>query len=331
MLPVIGMAEILALLRGSKVIRDGYILLSNNGTQIIGYLKETGSLFGRIQAPLEIAKTPLELGLSALEIKDLQEISDHLQLNTLLTQYGLGVSFATLGVSIASHAIIYKKLKKLEKRLETLEDQMKALGSQIRALKIKNEALDTARFISCFEELEVALSSSHKSRQHMLINTGRDLGIQRSYYETMLEHGQVWYSNELSIDACIEIYNRFTAAMVAKMHVQLFLGEITSAMNLAQSALVKLDQFSFDKKAIFRRRSEYLSQMYDSFTLKEIRSQMIASLNSVPPIYIETKHRIKLFLHECKFIQKNGLSIEEYKENISIFENYSPGLLMIKS
>jgi len=328
-------AQFMGKVLSGEYVRYGGILKDAVTGQVIGHLKEVGSLgkvLGAIPTdPISAISKVIQIGQYAhlshqntQIMQNITQIQSTLEGLQLITSVAALSSVASLGVSIAGFAYVQQRLKKLDSKLDDVLGELRQVKKIVQRSEIKIDALSYSRLQAATEELSIAeAADGEKECIDYARSAETKFRVIKRYYSILLkdDNYNVLGDPELPFPQAIELHSRFIAAMEGELHACFLKGDFGAyRMCLQTNTELAQNICQFDKKAAYHNRlasSLFIEPKLTAIKIKEIHD--IASENFA---------RIRSMNTEINFIQRNNLTPIQYLKGLKEKE---PDLLLLPS
>lgn len=328
-------AQYMTKVLSGEYVRYGGIIKDAATGQIMGHLKEAGSL-GKVLSAIPM--NPISAISDVIQIsqyahlshqntqlmQNITQIQSTLEGLQLTTSVGAIASVASLGISVAGFALVQKRLKRLDSKLDTALFELSQVKKIVQRGEAKIDALGYSRFKAAAEELSIAEDATiENERIEYSRNAEFKFREMKHYYSLLLNNEEYNALNdpELSLPQALELHSRFIASMKGELQACFLRNDLGAYHKCLQNNIELAQKIChFDKKAAYQKRlvSSILSEPKAVATeIKEIHD--IASENFA---------RIRSMSTEVNFIRRNNLTPIQYLKEL---KECAPDILLLPS
>jgi len=335
-IPFVIPAQFMAKVMSGEYVRYGGIIKDVVSGQVVGHLKEAGSLGNKlsvlsvnpyaagIQAAMQTiqyADLSRQLHQLSQEIPQIQSTLEGLQ---LITSVGALASVASLGVCVAGFSTINNKLKKVECKLDDIFGELSQVKKIAQRSEIKLDALSLGRLRAAAEELSHAEEADKEDERIEYARSAEDKFRKiKHYYSILMNEGDynAWNDPELPLPESLELHSRVIAAIQGELYASFLRGDFGAYRSvLEKNTKLAHAICHFDKTTALRNR------VADSFftNTKEVAD----AINRNHSIALENFARIESMGAEASYVQRNNLTPIQY---IKELKQMKPDLLLLPS
>lgn len=328
-------AQFMAKVLSGEYVRYGGILKDSVTGQVVGHLKEAGSLGNVLSAiptnPISAVTGVIQIGQYAhlshqntQIMQNITQVQSTLEGLQLITSVGALASVASLGVSVAGFAFVRKRLKMLESKLDDVLGELSQVKKIVQRSEIKIDALSYSRLNAAAEELSIAeAADGEKECIEYARSAETKFRVIKRYYTILLKDGDynVLADPELPLPEALELHSRFIAAMQGELQACFLRGDLGAyRMCLQTNTELAQDICYFDKNTAYHKRLA-------GSMLTE--TKLVASkIKEIHDIASENFARIRSMSTEVDFIRRNNLTPIQYLKEL---KEKAPDILLLPS
>ncbi len=295
-----------------EYVRYGGIVKEAATGQIVGHLKEVGSIAGQLSSlPITPAHALSQAG-QHVQLAQIQSTLDGLQ---LVSSVGAVASVASLGVSIVGFVAVNNKLKQINSRLDLVMGELSEINKIVSRTELKLEALSYSRLLSAINELQIAENANNnKDRIRLAYSASEKFRELKHNYLLLLNDSgyNAWLDAEFPVNEAVDLHSRCITAIEGETYASFLIGDLGAYrkgleinIGLANSAHLQ------KKKEAYRIRCDSM------FTDTNVLANEVKSGYEISD---ENVKRIESKITELDFIENNKLTTESYRKTLREME-----------
>lgn len=327
-------AQFMAKVMSGEYVRYGGIIKDSVTGQVVGHLKEAGSLGNVLSAiptkPISAVTGVIQIGQYAhlshqntQIMQNITQIQSTLEGLQLITSVGALASVASLGVSVAGFAFVRKRLKMLESKLDDVLGELSQVKKIVQRGEAKIDALGYSRFKAAAEELSIAEDATIENERIEYSRTAEAKFREMKHYYSLLLNNEEYYAlndPELSLPQALELHSRFIASMKGELQACFLRNDLGAYHKCLQNNIELAQKIChFDITAAFRSRSD--GRIF-------IDSDEMPKIKEIHDIASENFARIRSMSTEVNFIRRNNLTPIQYLKEL---KECAPDILLLPS
>ena len=280
-------------LANGSLIRGGGVVRRSSG-EIAMFLRESGSL-SRELANGNLPSSPM---LSA-QMSSLQSLS----------MASLGMQALNLGISAIGFAVVVSKLNKIQADLQKIHEKLDEILEEIQWILRRQDLEMVGKMKAALEIADTAtLASSMDLRRQGLIDARNRLIESANRSKLFLDDMIATKKYLLKPDLFGLCYRAWTCSRIALAQCELFLNE----NNMARRSMQKMHE---ENEEIYKTYL-YPLQNFDENPIPLIRmlEETKRKLKNIKELIPNVTSQITSYRQEIDFVQRNGLSWEEWKD-----------------
>lgn len=306
--------EYLSKVMSGDYVRYGAILKDQATGQIVGHLKEAGSV------GLELSKLtfdPISSIASIGQYPMLMDIQNTLKTLELITSIGAVSSVACLGVSVAGFVSVNNKLRRMENKLDSVLTEVNSINQLLKQRGIQIEALSRQKLYAATNELQMAEKVTSEEERIYLARTSASKFLEmKQHYNYLLsrEDYDPWLNEDVSIDGLNDLVSRFVASIEGESFATYMIGDFgryEECVRINQEMIKNVP--IEDKINVYRARAN-TSIFNDT---KELAEQV----KGVYEVMNESFARIDTKSVEVDYIRKSNLKLPEYRDHLASMDS----------
>nr|WP_281721130.1 hypothetical protein [Nitrosomonas nitrosa] len=327
-------AQFMAKVLSGEYVRYGGILKDSVTGQVVGHLKEAGSL-GKVLSAIPM--NPISAISDVIQIsqyahlshqntqimQNITQIQSTLERLQLITSVGALASVASLGVSVAGFAFVRKRLKMLESKLDDVLGELSQVKKMVQRGEAKIDALGYSRFKAAAEELSIAEDATIENERIEYSRTAEAKFREMKHYYSLLLNNEEYNAlndPELSLPQALELHSRFIASMKGELQACFLRNDLGAYRKCLQNNIGLAQKIChFDITAAFRSRSD--GRIF-------IDSDEMPKIKEIHDIASENFARIRSMSTEVNFIRRNNLTPIQYLKEL---KECAPDILLLPS
>ena len=273
--------------------REGGVVRNGSG-EIVTFLRESGGLSQEI-AKGNFPSSPL---LSS-QISSLRSLSTA----------ALGMQVLNLGVSAIGFAVVISKLKKIQADLQEIHKKLDEVLAEMQWISQKQDLKMVGKMKAALEIASAAILASSTDLRRQELTDARSRLIEQANLSRVFLDALITTKKYLSRPALFDLgYRTWACNRIARVQCELFLDENNRAVQSIKDMRQENEEIC---KAYL-----YPLQHFDEnpIPLMQMSGETKHTLKEIKELIPNTTSQIAGYQQEIDFVQRNGLSWEEWKD-----------------
>lgn len=304
--------KFLTALAVGQIKRYGSIIKDTASGKILGHLKEVGGIGLEISnlIPINPIGVVMNIASSISKSNGISKIKESLELLNLISSVGATSSIVSLGISCAGFSIALDRLKRMESKMDSTLERIESLIGQNL---FKTDAIAIAKIRRALNMLDDADNATESNKLIYINQAELDFKLMRNYFYVMLSQATPWLNTEFSLDAVVDLYNKYIICGMGEIASAFKRGDLKLAQSIARRFELEARTVStFDIRRVYDVRLEVILKNKSVINQKACQLDLNNQIKYLVDMINETNHRIDSCHHEFFMLEHMGLEPNLY-------------------